>query len=170
MWQAKLANSTCLLRIMHGEFLRCHFSWAVVSECFNFEILYRPAFLVDSDTEHLKLWQEAFGGLEGTQLLRTFMYFLKMRFESVLPTLTLYTSVKTKIESDSELAFPPKLWFHQNTFQIVWVHGCSSCCYVSGDYFQNVKVFYESLHNFWRFIHFFKGAPTIQTFLQSCIV
>ena len=80
-----------------------------MSECFNFEILYRPAFLVDSDTEHLKLWQEAFRGLEGTQLLRTFMYFLKMRFESVLPTLALYTNVKTKIESDSELAFPPKL-------------------------------------------------------------
>ena len=68
------------------------------------------------------------------------------------------------------IGISPKLWFHQNTFQIVWVHGCSCCCYVSGDYFQNVKVFYESLHNFWRFIHFFKGAPTIQTFLQSCIV
>ena len=65
-----------------------------MSECFNFEILYRPAFLVDSDTEHLKLWQEAFGGLEGTQLLRTFMYFSKMCFESVLPTRTLYTSMK----------------------------------------------------------------------------
>ena len=88
-----------------------------MSECFNFEILYRPAFLVDSDTEHLKLWQEAFGGLEGTQLLRTFMYFLKMRFESVLPTLTLYTSVKTKIESDSELAFPPNFDFIKIPFK-----------------------------------------------------
>lgn len=91
-----------------------------MSECFNFEILYRPAFLVDSDTEHLKLWQEAFGGLEGTQLLRTFMYFLKMRFESVLPTLTaltLYTSVKTKIESDSVLAFPPNFDFIKIPFK-----------------------------------------------------
>ena len=91
-----------------------------MSECFNFEILYRPAFLVDSDTEHLKLWQEAFGGREGThgtQLLRTFMYFLKMRFESVLPTLTLYTSVKTKIESDSELAIPPNFDFIKIPFK-----------------------------------------------------
>ena len=170
MWQAKLANSTCLLRIMHGEFLRCHFSWAVVSECFNFEILYRPAFIVDSDTEHLKLWQEAFGGLE-RDTITTYVHVL---FENAFWISVTNSYIVYQCENENWIRFwisnSPKLWFHQNTFQIVWVHGCSCCCYVSGDYFQNVKVFYESLHNFWRFIHFFKGAPTIQTFLQSCIV